>query len=488
MPNEYIGSNQSVDYKVSDKKSYSDTINNNLTRFMNGHVTTELHRTENHSTIESRIYPLYIIYSNSTLELRDCKLLSKNTEAYSQSAQDVCFYLRQTHTSILKEADLHPTLIIQSTFITNFYTVIQNSLLGKIYLEKLYVSKSRGHALNISNPFILEIKESVIESTAKSCINIRFSKEMVSDAERTVIIKKNEFSYGQTYAISIFGENIISQMCSIVISENKVHGFQKDGIGFKNLNINGISLESNEIFNNAGNGVCIHGVVDTKSFSQVRLSGNKITQSKLYGLTLIDSSVYSENDEIFQNSKGGVILSAAEKIKNLQEFTFYKNYPVRNIFNSTKILNNGDSGLTIVGFMKGPLILNFCQISDNVNGIYVKQTPISLFDKSDNEKVQAMSQGFGDIVLKECNVSCNTSSGIYVKSVTNKLYMKGGSVHGNKNFAVYLESQEDINHLEFQKEGKGKARENVSGYIGGSWGILYENNYSKCKPGKCEIF
>lgn len=427
-----------------------------------------------------------MIYGNSTLDVRDCRITSKNTDLTSQAFRDTCFYLKNPQNIILKKSDGHPTLIAQSTFISNFYSVIQNSILGKIFIEKLYMSHSRNHALNISNPYILDMKECIIEDSTKSCVNLRFSKEIASDTERSILIEKNDFTTGQSYGISIFGENTIHQNCSIKLNGNKISGFQKDGVGIKNLNVREILISENQIDNNKGNGICIHNVLDTQTFSQVQCFKNKISQSHLYGLTLIDVSFYSENDEISLNSKGGIIISAGDKIHNKQEFIFYKNHPVRTILNSTQVVQNRDSGLIVVGAMKGPIILKSCQIKENTNGLYIKQSSIDLSES--NSPRESVIQGLGDIVLEKCSVVFNTLSGIYLRNVASKMYMKETLIHGNKNYAIFIQNPQDVDNLTLDEDGKTRIREYISGHIGGNWGMIYEQNSNICKTTKCSMF
>jgi len=457
---------------------------------MNGQGgTTEIHRTlENPSSSENRIH-LFAIYPNTVLDLKDCRITSRNNDT-GNTSQDICFYLKSPQTSVLQELINHPNLIVQSTFISNFYTAVQNYMVGRVYLEKIFISNSKDHAINISNPYILEMKECIIENSFKSCVNIRFSKDIESDVERRVLIKNNEFSKGQSYGVSIFGENMVPQACIIVLEENKMAWFQKDAVGIKNLNINGIWLQANDMANNNGNGICAHNVIDTKTFSQIRLGKNKIHNNHLYGITLIDASFYSEHDEITLNAKGGVIISAAEKIKNKKEYTFYKNCPLRTIFNSTKIMNNNDSGVVIVGSLKGPIIFNTCQLSENTNGMYIKQIQIEEFKKADaNNANNTALEELGSIVLERCSVLHNTSSGIYLRNMTNKMYIKATAIYGNKNYAIYIQNQEEADHLVLTQEGKEKVRDYISGFIGGSWGLLHgQNSTNACHNTNCSIF
>ena len=140
--------------------------------------------------------------------------------------------------------------------INDFYIGVQNNHLGRILLEKLYISRSLGHSINISNPYLLEIRDSTIDGATKSAINIRFSKEVKSvPKERRVFIERNEITRGNTYGISIFGENMRHHKCKVQIIDNKIASCMKEGIGIKNININKINISKNQIYRTSGSGI-----------------------------------------------------------------------------------------------------------------------------------------------------------------------------------------------------------------------------------------
>jgi len=369
---------------------------------------------------------------------------------------------------------------------------VQNSICCKLYIEKLFVSNNHSHAINISNPHILSIKECVITNPGKSCINIRFSKEIFFQESRYVRIERNELCKG-SYGISIFGENITPQSCTINITENRICQNTKDGIGMKNLNISKVTIEKNQIVDNGGNGLFLNHVLDTTNFLQVNLKENKILESRLYGLAISEVAVFSDKDEIMRNHKGGVLLTGQEKVPSEQEIEFFKSYPLRNIFSTTKINNNKDSGFQIIGNLRGPLIFNSCEFYENMNGLFIKQEPLNstAYDEVINKTAKKLileDQIFGDVVLEKCVLFQNRLSGIHIKSINTKLYLRETTISENRNYAMFIESQQDKEKIVFKESDKGKVREHVSGHIGGNWGILYETNTASCKGNKCTIF
>ncbi len=402
------------------------------------------------------------------LEVRDSNISSRNKIL---NIHDICFYLDSQN----QQAENSPSVHVQSTSIYGFSTAFQNNMLGRFYLEKLFIKNTHNHALNISNPYVLEMKECTIENTSKSCVNLRFSLELTID-QRKILIEKNKFSKGQSYGISIFGENIKSQLCDINISENIISHFEKDGIGIKNLNISQIRIEKNQILHSSRNGISIQNVFDLVSFHQVHLIQNKISQSHLYGLMLTDVSCFSEKDEISQNGKTGVLVKGSTKPLTKEEVAFSKKCPLRIIFSFANIYYNQESGVTVYGYLKGPMILTCCGIHENSNGIYLKQE-----DDGRDKTVE------NDIVIDKCAIFQNELSGLYVKKIGMKVYLKETIIYENRNYAIFIQNEEEKEQVIFQ-DGRKKARKNIAGYVGGSWGVMFEENHNVCKRVTCNIF
>ena len=99
-------------------------------------------------------------------------------------------------------------------------------------------------------------------------------------------------------------------------------------------------------------------MIDSKETAQIHLSENKVVETALYGLAILDCSCYSEKDEFYQNTKGGILISGTEKLDSEKEMKFYEQYPLRNIINAGKINNNKDAGIFVNGGIKGPIIVN----------------------------------------------------------------------------------------------------------------------------------
>jgi len=484
-----IGSKFFEDVKGINKKSFLDQtqLQSILEARKNDSVPT---------TSDTRIYPLFRVGCRGVLEVRDSNITSKNK---ALGINDVCFYLDSQNQSENDMTELlpTPTVYAQSTFINGFSTAFQNNMQGKFYIEKLYINNTQNHALNISNPYVLEVKECTIENTGKSCVNLRFSLEFNQSLQRRVLIEKNKFSKGENYGISIFGENLKPQLCDINILENTITYFEKDGVCIKNLNVNQIKFEKNQVLNNSRNGVSIQNVIDLVSFQQVRLIQNKIAQSHLYGLVITDSLCFSEKDQICQNGKAGVLLKGNVKPLTREEITFSKNCPLRNIFSFANIYYNKESGITVYGYLKGPVILNSCGIHENSNGVYIKQEALesretfsspNASQSTMNNVDKATMDVLNDIVMDKCAIFQNELSGIHIKGIAMKAYLKETLIYENRNYAIFIQNEGEKDRVVFRDGDKSKIKQNISGYVGGSWGVLFEQNSNVCKRVTCNIF
>jgi len=466
-------------------------------------LTTEAVNKTSRGYTDHKIYPLFTIYQNSCLEIRDCSITSGNLgENNGPGIQDVCFYLKGLNPNEMHlwNRETQPTLYIQSTMIRSFFQAIQSAQMGRILMDKVFVSECNNHAVDILNPFVFEMRECVVENCKKSCINLRFSKgfQGLGQVERRVLVRQSEFKKVKSYGISIFGDNMNFQNCQIEIGENKMMSCAKDGIGIKNLNVKSVLVEKNEVTGSSGNGIFLQNILDINSFSQVLVKSNKIMKSQLYGMVVMNAGVYSETNEITENMKGGLLISDGGD-KEIQNEDFYKQYALRNIFNCDNIHQNSDSGVIIIGGGKGPIIFNACQLQLNAtNGLYIKQDQEgSLSTKTTGTDEGAKSARGGgesnrDILLDKCNISENLMSGVYVKSLIHPLYSKETMIYGNNSFAVYIQRAEDKGKVVFKGETKNsKLKEYVSGQVGGAWGLINEkggNSHSVCKRPACNIF
>jgi hypothetical protein len=124
----------------------------------------------------------------------------------------------------------------------------------------------------------------------------------------------------------------------------------------------------------------------------------------------------------------------------------------------------------------------------NHNGLYIKQSDIKISEKDKSKSDASILTSLGDIVVEKCVFFSNFLSGIHIKNILNSLYLKQSPIKENKNFAIFVQNQEEMERLVLRDKEKGKTREYINGNIGGSWGFAYEQNVKACTANKCMIF
>ena len=150
--------------------------------------------------------------------------------------------------------------------------------------------------------------------------------------------------------------------------------------------------------------------------------------------------------------------------------------------------------------------MNTCEISENANGIYIRQKAtdgsflITTRNTSNNSNVNSANPNLnnlnasvsepllGQIALEKCFILQNRISGIKIKSITDKLYLVECIIQDNKMNALYLTNEEERTKIVFKDAENNRLREYITGLIGGEWGVLFEEHNTACKPNKCSIF
>ena len=457
---------------------------------------------------EGNQFSLFLIKSNSILEVRDCQLKSlvKKNLLYTEEAKylneihDVCFQLQANSTSISgNRPRRHGTLYLKSTTISYFASFIQMESYTSLYAQRCFFSESRGHSINVANPKTLKIAESIFEKSEKSSINIRFSRDLNEETARNITILENELLNSHSYGISIFGENLKHQNLTFVIMKNRIFHSKKDSIGIKFLNVSDLKILNNEIKSSKGNGIYIHNVYDSISNKQVVVSENRVTLSDSNGMLIKDSSCLLESNEIAQNNKNGVHIANSDSL-NAEEYSFYKKNSMKLFLNNCRIFGNTETGVFISGILKGPMIINSCVLNENLHGVMVNEKEVqnySFVASSDDKTKQAQakvskqfggSQRFAHILIEKSEVLRNIVAGITLRNLWSDLFVSENMMSGNKEYAIWIENVTDKNHLKLKDLERGRLREFIQGYVGGAWGDAYEERGGACKGTTCSIF
>ena len=437
-------------------------------------------------------YSLFAIRgSNSHLELNDCLLKSiisnqnqsntiySNEETkQSKDIHDVCFFIKA------QQEKTPAFLTIKSCGISNFSSNIDAFKFSNIKIYKSFFSNNKINGIYASNPMNIKIKESRFEKCEKSCINIRFSKDIYTKTcKRGIIIKNNTFNNHSDHGIAIYSENLVHQNVILKINQNKISEIQKNAICLKNLNISEIEANHNRIFNISESGIFLTNVVDLNKYNQICLISNKINDCKGFGIQITDSQAKIEDCVIFRNYLGGIRFFGKEIINSKQDYDFYKENPLRNVISNCEIYQNKKFGLGIFGQLKGPLILKKINLYENCNGLNINESEGYILKKN-KKKIETL----GQIYLENNKIYMNKSCGVYLSSLKSQAFIIETTIKENQEEAVILVKQNDKKFIHFKDAELGKLREKVSGFIGGSWGELFEEKGGFCKGGRCIIF
>ena len=426
--------------------------------------------------------------------MRDCVIKSSPIQPFSpleekkvqREIQDICFILK-SESPLTNDKKNQASLGLKSCRITNFFSVVECHAFSTISIEKCLFSDVRSHCINCSNLLAGKIKENAFEKTGKSCVNLRFSREIGENFKRNIIISENEFKNGFSYGISAFSEtSFLHQKISFQISKNTFNNLRKDIICLKNLSFNSVEIKNNDISNSKQNGVSIESCVDILQDSQIEVTNNKIYNCGGYGMVIFDSPTKNSGNEIFQNEKGGINLSGCDNLKP-EELKHFTVNPIRIILNECNIFDNSGFGIGITGLMKGPVLIIKCYIYENTDGIFVRENEEikrnlklrdSVTKKPNNIKI-------GQVSLEKSSVFQNKRSGVFLDCLISEAFISETLIKDNQNQAVILTNQKDKGLIQFH----GKLRDFVFGFIGGTWGELYEEKHdAACKGNKCQIY
>ncbi len=462
---------------------------------------------------------LFQVNSGSILEVRDCQiksLIKENMQTSEETkmaneVQDTAFWLHHEEDYLDS-----PILMMSSTTISGFYTFVQSDPSCSTSISKCFLSNSRGHACNLDNPKAVKITENIFEKTAKSAINIKFSKENIDDKSHSITIKNNEINYSSSYGISIFGEHLKPLNVNILIDYNKISHSKKDSLGIKFLNIPDLKISHNNIIYSKGNGISLQNVFDTMNSSPIYLRKNNIQSCEGNGLIVKDCPILMEYDEITLNNKSGLfmVLEDYNKEGKDQSATLYQKIDFRVVLNNCKIYQNRESGINLAGSLKGPMLLNSCILAENLYGIYVTEkesasetsarlnmnntkiasmnsnSPRSKDKKKAKEKAlqRQATRNHCHFSIEKCEITRNNIAGIYLKKLISELYFIETYVNMNKEQALFMEDFNDKDQIKLKEQEKARISEYFHGYVGGYWGELYEGRPTSCKNNNCSIF
>lgn len=377
------------------------------------------------------------------------------------------------------------SLCLKSCTITNFFSIIESTSFSSFFIEKCYFSDVKNHCINASNSFYFKICENSFNKINKSCINLRFSRENINQNKKILsLIQENEFINSNSYGIAIFSEKMDKHYdIQLNVNHNKFSSIKKEAIYIKNISISQLEILLNEIQYCKQDGISLDNCGDFLNDGQILLQQNKINACQGNGISIIDSQIRIENNEISKNQKGGLYIRGKQNDLNL-----FKNHSIRLLINECKIFDNECFGIGINGILKGPIIISKSYLYENLNGIYIDENNINsqkidlILEKKNIKTVSTIS-------FEKCSIFQNKRSGVIIECLLTETFISETIIKDNGYQAVVLANQKDKKLIKFKDLELGRLREYVQGFIGGSWGELYNQKEIKnCKGKKCHIY
>ncbi|CAG9313042.1 unnamed protein product [Blepharisma stoltei] len=450
---------------------------------------------------------LFIMDSpNTSLEVRDCEIKSINhlekpivsaVEDSSEELQDICFWANgisfKRHATRI-DLRYNSSLIIKSCNISNFHEVIKGGINSSIHIEKTHINNCFGNGVSILNPVVFELYESVIQNCQKNSVEIRVipnssfgktgsrSPSLTSSREiqsRNIRIEGNDIKNSGAYGISIWSEQV-SHFPSIVnIEKNKIEQSSKEGLAIRHLALQDLFISSNDFSWSQGSGLWLQKVYKLSQESQITVMLNRCFDScGGYGIYLYEAGGIFDNNEMFRNSLGGIMVVGSSN----KEAEIETNLEIK----KCKIFGNGENGVTVLDFYQGGIEIDQCKISENYhNGVYLMQSRDQISHVKGKDQI-APENLRGTVVLSNNDISMNKGYGVTIAKfkVLIKKTIIGDNTQGamligegSKELVTFLDNPEEIKH-------------NINGNVEGPKQVIMQEGGRVCGKGslKCEIF
>lgn len=169
--------------------------------------------------------------------------------------------------------------------------------------------------------------------------------------------------------------------------------------------------------------------------------------------------------------------SARPESITLAAIKFLDKYPLKIEIQRSQIFSNGQNGIVVQDFWKGPVIIEKTKVLGNKQyGVYLAKK----YKNSKEEKaVMATSPGscqLGSVCINQSVITRNEASGLCIVKVLTTLTET--SITENANFAIHIPKESYKKYIKVINPDR--AHEFIKGTIGGEWGVCYTG-----KPGLC---
>ncbi|CAG9331067.1 unnamed protein product [Blepharisma stoltei] len=450
---------------------------------------------------------LFIMDSpNTSIEVRDCDIRSINheekemvstVEDSSEELQDVCFWANgisfKRHATRI-DLRYNSSLVIKSCNISNFHEIIKGGINSSIHIEKTHINNCIGNGVSILNPTNFQLLESVIQNCQKTSVEIRIipnssfgkpssrSGSLTNSREiqsRTIRIEGNDIKNSGAYGVSIWSEHVCHFPSIVNIIKNKIEQSAKEALAVRHLALQDLYVLSNDFNWSQGSGLWLQKVYKLTPDSRIMVTLNRCYDScGGYGVYLYDAGGVFDNNELYRNSLGGVmVVGSSNKEAEIETSLEIK---------KCKIYSNGENGVTVLDFYQGSITIDQCKITENYhNGVYLMQSrePTSYVKGKDQIAPENLR---GTVILSNSDISINKAYGITVakfRVVIEKTLIvdntQGAMLigEGSRDLVTFLDDPEEMKH-------------NISGNVEGPTKVFIQGGRNICGKGnlKCMIY
>ncbi|OMJ84405.1 hypothetical protein SteCoe_14478 [Stentor coeruleus] len=369
--------------------------------------------------------------SQNDLDLSDC-VITYNSKNQSND-ESICFSL----TPADFEANIYSsTLTLDSCNISGFGSICKSCDSSSIILNKCHFSNCSSSALILTSPKVLKISHSLIEKCKKNAVEIlaaaentghsttrtKSSASQVSSKE--IFIDNSDFKHNQGSGLIIHSENLADYNADILIDCCKIAHNKKEGICLKHISLRKMKITNSDISCNHLTGIRMQKVHRSSLESEFIISYNRIFDSfRGYGVYSYSSCPVLENNEIFRNSLGGIMIAGN---CNTSIFDISKNL---NII-SCDLQANGENGIHICEY-SNTVMIESCKISKNTkSGLFLNMNPGKDINDVSKMYIEAKhceilgNNGFGIVCVKS---KCFFSNVILEKNVEGQIEYGEGS-------------------------------------------------------------
>lgn len=295
-------------------------------------------------------------------------------------------------------------LSISSCNISNFAEIVEANDDSSLIVTRSHLHHCSFNALTMRNPKLLQISYCMIEKNGKNAIEILATADSVENStrrtrsstyrkeSREISIENTDILHNQGCGFLLQGEEFADFSADFKFTHNKIAKNQKEGLALKHIQLKSLKITNNDFNSNALTGIWLQKVHRTCQNSIFSLDFNRSFDSALgYGLYLYSICVDLEQNEIFRNNLGGIMLtgSCSSSIYDItRQVTVIQ----------CSFQSNRQNGVNILDF-SNQVLFSQCKIIENSKN--------GCFFMNSEGKTEGCSSLKNFVEVKNCDISEN---------------------------------------------------------------------------------